>query len=209
MTMQQPSAVLRSLVQAPDRRQRLRDAPRPLTWSERTAVGLRYLMLTAVLVAAVGAGGWWLSWPLLTSTVGPTAYVFATHPHSETSRFRNAVIGHGVAIGTGIGALGVFGLLHAPSVSALGAPTPRQLGAAAVAVGVTVFALELLDSHHAPAAATTLLVSTGLAKPGAPLIGLAIGLAIVVVLGPLCGRWPFAREEAAREQVVIAPAKSR
>ena len=57
-------------------------------------------------------------------------------------------------------------------------------------VGLTVFFLELAGSHHAPAAATALLITTGLAKPGAPLIGLVLGLAIVIALGPLIGRIP-------------------
>lgn len=206
--MRQPPAGLPSRSWTSEKPDGASEAQAPLAWRDRAAVGLRFLTLAAVLVAAVGAGGWLLSWPLLTSTIGPTAYVFAAHPHSVTARLRNAVVGHGVAIGFGIAALGAFGLLHAPSVSATGAPAPRQIGAAATAIGATVFALELLGSHHAPAAATTLLVSTGLAKPGAPLAGLVVGLAIVLVFGPLCGRWRFARETAAREQSAIGPARS-
>jgi hypothetical protein len=48
--------------------------------------------------------------------------------------------------------------------------------------------LELLHCHHAPAAATVLLITTGLARPGSPLIGLVVGLGIVIVVGPLCAR---------------------
>ena len=65
-------------------------------------------------MGAVGIAGRWLAWPLLTSTVGPTAYVFAAHPHSEAARFRNALIGHGVAIACGLGALALFGLVAVP-----------------------------------------------------------------------------------------------
>jgi hypothetical protein len=173
-------------------------------WQERTAAGLRYLVVTAVLVAAVGAGGWWLSWPLLTSTVGPTAYVFVAHHTSATGRVRNAMTGHGIGVVAGLGALSAFGLLHAPSESALGAPTLRQIAAAALAVGVTVFLLELLDSHHAPAAASALLVSSGLARPGRPLIGLVVGLAVVIALGPLLGRWPIGRRGPDRQRRAAA-----
>jgi hypothetical protein len=151
----------------------------------------RYLALTGLLVGVVGLVGRWLAWPLLTSTVGPTAYLFASHPTTEPARFRNAAVGHSVALGVGLAALIAFGLLHHPSVSATGRPTWDQVAASAVAVGVTMSVLELLHSHHAPAAATALLITTGLAKPGAPLIGLVLGLAIVITLGPLCGRWPI------------------
>jgi hypothetical protein len=158
--------------------------------------GIRYLVLTGGLVAAVGIGGRFLSWPLLTSTIGPTAYVFAAHPRSEAARFRNALVGHSIAVGCGLGSLVVFGLVHLPSISQTGSPSLTQVGAAVTGVGLTVFVLELGRSHHAPSAATALLITTGLAKPGAPLIGLVIGLAIVIALGPLVGRVPVGRAVA-------------
>ncbi len=176
---------------------------RRLSPGERLAIALRYFFLTALLVAAVGVSGRFLFWPLLTSTIGPTAYVFAAHPQSEVARFRNATVGHGVAVAAGIGALWIFGLLHHASISATGAPSLAQVAASAVAVGVTLFVLEVIGSHHAPAAATALLISTGLAKPGPPLVGLVLGLAIVLVLGPLCGRIPFARSRASREPTPV------
>lgn len=161
--------------------------------STRLALGVRYLLLTGVLVAAVGIGGRFLAWPLLTSTIGPTAYVFAAHPRSEAAKFRNALVGHAVAVACGLVALSVFGLLHHPSVSQTGSPTWSQVAAAVFGTGLTVFLLELAGSHHAPSAATALLITTGLARPGAPLIGLVLGIAIVIALGPLIGRIPIAR----------------
>ncbi len=166
----------------------------------RLALGVRYLLLTGVLVGAVGTGGRYLAWPLLTSTIGPTAYVFAAHPRSEAARFRNALVGHTVAISCGLGALTVFGLVGHPSVSETGSPSLRQVAAAMTAVGITVLLLEIVGSHHAPSTATALLITTGLAKPGAPLVGLVLGLAIVIALGPLIGRIPFARGASQVEQ---------
>jgi hypothetical protein len=166
----------------------------------RVEVVVRYLFLTGVVVGMVGVVGHWLAWPLITSTVGPTAYMFAAHPESETCRLRNAVIGHTVAVGAGLGSLVVFGLLHHASVSTTGAPTWSQAAGAATAAGVTVAVLEVFGSHHAPAAATALLIATGLVKPGAPLIGLVLGLAIVIALGPLLGRVPFARRASTADQ---------
>ncbi len=166
----------------------------------RALAACRYLLVTGVLVGVVGVAGRYLSLPLLTSTLGPTAYVFAAHPHSEPARFRNAALGHAVAVGAGLASLSAFGLLHAPSVSTAGAPTLQQAAAAAAAAGFTVFVLAILRSHHAPAAATALLIATGLARPGRPLIGLVLGLAIVVTAGPLIGRLPILREPAAADE---------
>jgi hypothetical protein len=164
------------------------------------ALGLRYLLLTGVLVGAVGIAGKFLAWPLLTSTVGPTAYVFAAHPGTEAARFRNALVGHGVAVACGLGALAALGLIEYPSISDTGSPSAAQVAAAVLGVGLTVFFLELAGSHHAPSAATALLITSGLAKPGAPLIGLVLGLAIVIALGPLVGRIPFARRAGSEDQ---------
>ena len=161
---------------------------------------MRYLLLTGVLVGAVGIAGRFLAWPLLTSTVGPTAYVFAAHPRTEAARSRNALVGHGVAIVCGLGALAAFGLVECPSISETGSSSAAQVAAAVLGVGLTVFFLELAGSHHAPSAATALLITTGLAKPGAPLIGLVLGLAIVIALGPLIGRIPFARRASGVDQ---------
>lgn len=165
----------------------------------RLAVGGRYLGLVATLVAAAGAVGHWLAWPLLVSSIGPTAYMFAAHPASENARFRNALVGHAVAVGVGLGALAAFGLWRHPSVSTTGSPTFPQVAAAALAAGATVLILELVGTHHAPAAATALLVATGLAKPGPPLVGLVLGLAVVIVLGPVLGRIPVTRSVSAYE----------
>ena len=151
----------------------------------------RCLSLTGLLVGVVGLAGRWLAWPLLTSTVGPTAYLFATHPRTEPARLRNAVIGHVVAMGVGLRTLSGVRARHHPSVSRVGTPSWRQVFASAIAVGSTMAVLELLHSHHAPAAATALLITTGLARPGAPLIGLVLGLAIVIALGPDLRRWPL------------------
>ncbi|HTU38250.1 MAG TPA: HPP family protein [Acidimicrobiales bacterium] len=154
---------------------------------------MRYLLVTGTLVGAVGLAGRFLAWPLLTSTIGPTAYVFAAHPDTEAARFRNALVGHALALGCGLGALGAFGLTQYPSISTTGSPSLRQVAAAAVGVGLTILLLEVAGSHHAPAAATTLLITSGLAKPGPPLVGLVLGLAVVISLGPLVGRLPLAR----------------
>ncbi|MDQ2726629.1 MAG: HPP family protein [Actinomycetota bacterium] len=175
----------------------------------QVAVGIRYLVITGMLLGVVGLVGHWASSPLLTATLGPTAYVFAAHPRTEMARLRNAVLGHAVAIGAGVAALAAFGLWHHPSISATGAPSLGQVGAAAVAAGVTMLILEALRCHHAPAAASALLVATGLAKPGKPLLALAVGLGIILVLGPLSSRLPFARDLDATEPSARSAKPSR
>lgn len=157
-------------------------------------------MLGGVLLGAVGFAGRFIQWPLLTSTLGPTLYVFLAHPSSETSRLRSAVLGHGAAVATGLAALAVFGLWSHQATAVVGHSSLRQAGAAAAAVGCTLAVLHLTRSHHAPAAATAILVATGLARPGRPLFGLLIGLGGVLVLGPALARLPVGRAGVERNR---------
>jgi hypothetical protein len=151
-------------------------------------VAARYFALGALLLVAVGIGGHFLAWPWLTSTLGPTAYLFLIHPETQTARLRNAVIGHTIAVAAGLFALAVFGLWTYPATTVMGFATLPQVGAMAVAGGMTLGLLELVGAHHAPAAATTLLVASGIAAPTTPLYGLLVGLGVTFVLGPLLGK---------------------
>lgn len=169
------------------------EAPSEAPAPPRARAALRLLLLGTLVLFVVGVASRFIQWSLLTAALGPTLYVFLAHPDSETARLRAAVIGHAVALATALGALALFGLWGHPSVDAVGFSTLRQAAAAGLAVGATLGILELTNTHHAPAASTALLVATGLARPGAPLYGLLIGLAGVIALGPLLGRVPLGR----------------
>ncbi|TQJ91246.1 HPP family protein [Streptomyces sp. SLBN-31] len=152
---------------------------------ERLAGGFRLLFLSALLLAGVGAVGRLIGWVALTTTLGPTAYLLLAHPESVGARWRNAVTGHTLAVGVGLGCLAAFGLWSHPSVAVLHHDTARQISAQAVAVGLTLFLLHVLDAHHPPAAATTLLIASGISRPGPPLYGMLVGLALVLAIAPL------------------------
>lgn len=163
---------------------------------ERMAVPARFLVLMSASLGIVGVAGHFLGWPLMASTLGPTGYVFASHPGSEEAKRRNAVVGHGITLAVGLFCLAVFGLWHHPFIAQQGHLVLTQVGAAALAGALTIALLEVVGAHHAPAGATALLVATGLAKPGPPLYGLVLGLAFLIVVGPeLSRRFPLARRQ--------------
>jgi hypothetical protein len=147
--------------------------------------GLRLFVLSALLLAGVGAIGHLIGWVALTTTLGPTAYLLLSRPESVSARLRSAVTSHVVAIAVGLACLAAFGLWSHPSVAEQHHDTAPQIGAQALAVGLTLFLLHLLDAHHAPAAATALLITSGITRPGPPLYGLLVGLALVLVIAPL------------------------
>ncbi len=174
---------------------------------QRLVVGLRLAVVAGALLAAVGLaghlagtlgasalGGTWL-----TAALGPTAYVLLAHPRSVTSRLRNAVVGHLSAVLVGLLALAVFGLWSAPSVVETHHESVAQVGAQGTAIALTLLALTVADAHHAPAGATTLLIASGIARPGPELVGLLVGLAIVLLLAPLLARLPGPRQDTEDE----------
>lgn len=160
---------------------------------ERLGFALRLAVICGTAIGAVGLVDHLSRWPLLTSALGPTAYLLVAHPRSVSARLRNAMVGHSVGVGAGLAALCVFGLFDAPSVGVVGHAGLRQAGSAALAVGITLFLLHSLRAHHAPAAATALLVATDQAKVGPPLYGLLIGLAAILLCAYLLEVLPFLR----------------
>ena len=146
---------------------------------------MRLGLLGALIVAAVGLADHLLAWPFLTAAIGPTAYAFIAHPGSRSSRMRTAAFGHCTGITAGLAALAAFGLWSAPSITQTGRATVAQALATATASAVTLVILHLFDAHHSPAAASAILVATGLARPVRPVEGLAIGLAAVILAASL------------------------
>lgn len=166
--------------------------------STRLGVATRLLVLAFVLFAVIGVIGHFIGLTLLASALGPTAYVLLTQPTSVAARLRNGVLGHAAGVVWALAALAVFGLWQHPSVAQQGHATLPQVAASALAVGLTLATLELLRAHHAPAAATTLLITTGIAHPGPPLYGLLIGLAIVLMCTPPLTRFAPGRAATSR-----------
>lgn len=125
---------------------------------------------TAVLSTPVTAGGLLLlvgglglvtHQPWLFPSLGPTAYMQATHPNDRVSSFYNVVVGHVVGLFAGYASVLAFAAAKAPVVLGSGQITPARVGAAVLALALTVLFGKLLDAVHPPAASTTLLVALG------------------------------------------------
>ncbi len=76
----------------------------------------------------------------------------AVYPDLPTSAPYNCLVGHLVGIGSGFAAVAVFNAWSTPIVP-LHDVGLRRLGAAALAIGLTVLLNQLLHSGHPPAAA--------------------------------------------------------
>lgn len=132
-------------------------------------------MLVSGLVALATGQPW------LFPSLGPTAMLQTEQPTSDGSTPRNTLIGHAVALLAGYGSLALFGLRSAAPALA-GGITPARIAAATFSLAVTAAVLLLVHRPHAPAGATTLIVSLGLLRtPLALLVAFASVCVVTVV----------------------------
>ncbi len=99
--------------------------------------------------------------PLVFPSLGPTAFLLFYQPLAPQASPRNTVFGHLIGAVAGWLSLLLFGLADVPGAG-LGNITWARMGAAAVSIGMTIGLMELWDVPHAPAGATTMIVSLGL-----------------------------------------------
>lgn len=118
--------------------------------------------------------------PFIFPSLGPTAILFFFHPMSASASPRHALYGHGIGIVCGYGSLVLMGLQHAGS----GLDGSMGLGrvlAVALSLGATAFFMVLLKVAHAPAGATTLIVSMGMITRPWHLVVIEIAVALLCV----------------------------
>ena len=123
-----------------------------------------------------------LGQPLIFPSLGPTVYLFFESPMSEAASPRNTILGHFIGVCVGLAMLWVFGLMGEPSVAQAGASL-AYAAAGTLSVAVTG-ALQLLTRiWHAPAGATTLIVSLGVLGTVREALVLAAGIVILTATG--------------------------
>jgi len=140
------------------------------------------LYLVAVAAAALtacGLVGLAASEPWLFPSLGPTVMVLVERPRAAAAAPRNVLLGHLAGIAVGWLCLALTGLLHAPPAITAGLSGVRIV-AAVLSVALTILVLLALRAPHAPAVATTLIVSLGILRTGPQL--LTIVLAVLLVL---------------------------
>jgi CBS-domain-containing membrane protein len=152
----------------------LRRFPARPVWAVFTIVnGFVTMALLAALAMISGT-------PLVFPSLGPTAFLLFFDPRSRAATPRNALCGHALGILFGYGALVLTGLQHAPSAMAEGVHAPRVL-AAALSLAATGGAMILLRVVHAPAGATTLIVSLGIITAPRHLFTIEVAVALLTL----------------------------
>lgn len=111
--------------------------------------------------------------------------LFFARPLPPECTVRNVLVGHWVGILTGLAALEAFGLRALPPAVTHGLDASR-VAAAALSVAITAAVLRLIRCPHAPAGASTLIVSLGLLTTNKQLLMMAASVLLLAIAG-----WAF------------------
>jgi CBS-domain-containing membrane protein len=143
---------------------------------------LRQAGRAAALLSTLAGAVWLSGLPLLFPSLGPTAYLFATKPAAPECDPRRVVVGHAIGVLAGFAAFhGVGAGVALDTLTAPGSvPALRLAVSGVVAVGLTTAGMVATDTGHAPACATTLIVSLGILTT--PRAALLIVVAVVVLV---------------------------
>ena len=114
-----------------------------------------------IVIAFAGALAWFTRQPFIFPSLGATAYLCATAPHSHGATPKAVFVSHLMAAVMGYSVLRVLGLAdHAPA--AIEGVTGQRIAAVSLAVALTVASTSMLKSLHPPAGATALIVTLGI-----------------------------------------------
>lgn len=147
-----------------------------LPWEKSLYVFINGFISIAILAAAA----WVTGSPFVFPSLGPTAYVLYLTPMTPGASPRDCLLGHGIGILCGFGALLVTGLAFLPD--SLGHPvTPARVLAAALSLSATAAGMILARINHAPACATTLIISLGIISRPADLLLIEFSVFLLVL----------------------------
>lgn len=143
-----------------------------------------YAGWVALVITGIDGGlGLAFQQPWLFPSLGPTIFVHTVTPQQEAARPWNTFVGHAIGAAAAFLSLTLFGALHAPSAMTSGQVTFSRIAASALAVALTIGGQIPARAGHAPAAATTLLITLGgFPADFATVIVLVIGIGMATFL---------------------------
>lgn len=118
--------------------------------------------------------------PFVFPSLGPTAFLLFYAPEIPAASPRHTIFGHAIGIICGFGALWVCGLTNAMPTIEIGVSRARTF-AAALSLAATGAMMIALKSEHAPAGATTLIISLGFVTKPFNLLVIEMAVALLVL----------------------------
>jgi len=135
-----------------------------------------------VITGIVGGLGLAFQQPWLFPSLGPTIFVHTVTPNQEAARPWNTFVGHAIGVAAAFLSLALFGALNAPSAMVSGQVSFSRIAASALAVALTIGGQIPVRAGHAPAAATTLLITLGGFRADFPtVVVLVVGIGLATL----------------------------
>jgi hypothetical protein len=158
--------------------------PRPGAGRQLTSPAAASVLFlgSLVVLAAAGTAALGAHETMLFPSLGPTAMLFFARPLPPETSVGTTIVAHWVGIVVGLVCLLAFGVRHDGPAVVTGLTGIRVL-AAALSVAGTAAILRLIRAPHAPAGASTLIVSLGLLTSNTQLVMMALSVVIVAMLG--------------------------
>jgi CBS-domain-containing membrane protein len=175
-------------------------------YDERRIVGLYVLINSGIAIAVMAAIAMLSGEPFAFPSLGPTAFLLFYQPMAPNAAPRSCVYGHLIGVAAGYLGLVVFGLTDSPPD--LEHVDAARVGALALSLAVTLSIMAWLDIPHAPAGATTLIVSLGILRTPDQLAILMLAVVVLTAQGFVINRlaglrypvWAPVRTESARSR---------
>ncbi|QHS17498.1 HPP family protein [Halopenitus persicus] len=139
-------------------------------------------LYASLLFTVLGSVAWVTGQPFIFPSLGPSAFVLAFDRHGGRDRARRVVGSHLIGAVAGLAAY----LLLAAGVTLVESPDPASLdglrlaASGTVSIAVTSWAMIATDTNHAPACATTLIVSLGLLSTPRAAATIVVAVAVLV-----------------------------
>ncbi len=147
---------------------------------ERRAMAIFSSTNGALSIAIMASIDYVTDAPFIFPSLGPSVFLFFSHPLAPASSPRNTILGHLVGGTCGLLSLAVFGLLGRRSILITGVDAPRIL-AAGLSVALTSALLVFLRVEHPPALATTLILSLGFMRSVPDFAVLMLAVCLITV----------------------------
>jgi len=140
-------------------------------------------LMSGLLTLIVGGLSLLAGMVWLFPSLGPTIYLQTQRPADPSSRFLNTLLGHLLGLAAGFAGVFLFNAFNDPVTLQAKELTAGRLGAAVVALALTLLLTLLLKAHHPPAGATTVLTALGSIQTAQDAINLMIGVLIIAIAG--------------------------
>ncbi len=152
----------------------------------RAILGTYVLVNSAITIAILSVVAMVTKQPFIFPSLGPTAFLLFFAATNVQAAPRSAFFGHLIGVIAGYASLVVFGLTtSAPDLEDV---TWDRVGAATMSLCLTLSIMIWLGVPHAPAGATTLIVSLGLLRTPEQLLILMVAVVLLIGQGFVINR---------------------